>query len=151
MTNQFPNFKFPKNIKAVALDVGEKRIGMAASEDGMFAFSLKTVPAGNIAAEILQITERGSLGHIIIGLPRNMDGSMGFQADKVRSFVNDHLANYLKLVEYVDETATSLEAEKIMRSEGKDPRKNPELIDAYSAKIILEDWLNQNLAQKGNI
>ncbi len=143
MTNQFSNFKFPKNIKAVALDVGEKRIGIAYSEDGIFAFPLKTVPAGNIAAEILQIAEGGSLERIIIGLPRNMDGSLGFQTDKVKSFVSDNLAKYLDLVEYIDETATSVEAADLMRVEGKDPRKNPGLIDAYSAKIILEDWISK--------
>ena len=140
MVNQISNSKFPNKIKAVALDVGEKRIGISISEDGVFAFPFKTVAPENLEQELVSL---GRINKIIVGLPRNMDGSLGFQAEKIKSFVNDNLEKYLGKIEYIDETATSIEAEKIIRTEGKDSKKNSELIDAYAAKIILEDWLRE--------
>ena len=124
----------------IALDIGDKRIGVAVSEDGTFVQPLKTVSPDGLERELVSL---GKIEKIIVGLPRNMDGTLGFQADKAKLFVNENLGKYLDRIKYIDETATSIEAEKIIRTEGKDPRKNPELIDAYAAKIILEDWLRE--------
>ncbi len=135
-------------IKIIGLDIGEKRVGVALSEDKRFAFPLKTVAAENIADEISSLAKSDGIEIIVAGLPRNMDGTLGFQADRIKAFVNEHLEKYLNIIEYIDETATSIEAENIMKREGKDPRKNPELIDAYAAKIILEDYLREKGVQE---
>ncbi len=135
-------------IKIIGLDIGEKRVGVALSEDKRFAFPLKTVAAENIADEISSLAKSGGIEIIVAGLPRNIDGTLGFQADRIKAFVNEHLEKYLNIIEYIDETATSIEAENIMKREGKDPRKNPELIDAYAAKIILEDYLREKGVQE---
>ena len=126
--------------KLIGLDIGDKRIGIAVSEDGAFVSPLKTVSPDNLVKELDLL---GEIEKIIVGLPRNMDGTLGFQTDKAKAFVNENLGEYLDRIKYIDETATSIEAEKIIKTEGKDSKKNPELIDAYAAKIILEDWLRE--------
>jgi len=131
--------------KTLALDIGEKRIGVAHSDDtGSFAFPLMTVAVDeNIATEIEKIIQEEIPEKIIVGLPRNMDGTLGFQAEKVREFAESKLTKYEDMIEYEDESVTSLEAEEEMKIEGKYPRKNKELIDAYAAKIILEGYLRR--------
>lgn len=131
--------------KTLALDIGEKRIGVAHSDDtGSFAFPLMTVNVDdNIEAELEKIIKEESPEKIVVGLPRNMDGSLGFQAEKVEEFVETNLKKYKEMIEYEDESATSVEAENEMKVEGKDPRKNKEMIDAYAAKIILESYLRR--------
>lgn len=138
MINQFSNCKSPNNINIISLDIGEKRIGIAYSEGGTFAFPLKTVTPETLGREIESL---GKIDKIIVGLPRNMDGTLGIQTKKVKEFMASHLKKYRGLVEYIDETATSLAAEELMKNEGKDAAKNPELIDAYAAKIILDDYI----------
>ncbi len=129
--------------KFIALDIGEKRIGVSRSE-GSFAFTLMTLNVDeNIDIELEKVIQTEDPEKIVVGLPRNMDGTLGFQAEKVKEFVRNHLEKYGEIVEYEDESVTSVEAEKMMKIEGKDPRKEKGLIDSYAAKIILESYLRR--------
>ena len=131
--------------KILAFDIGEKRIGIAHSDDtGSFAFPLMTINIDkNVESELGKIIQDENPEKIVIGLPRNMDGSLGFQAERAKEFVKKYLGEYDAILEYEDESVTSIEAEGLMRLEGKDPRKNKELIDTYAAKIILESYLSK--------
>ena len=131
--------------KILAFDIGEKRIGIAHSDDtGSFAFPLMTINIDkNVESELGKIIQDENPEKIVIGLPRNMDGSLGFQAERAKEFVKKYLGEYDAIFEYEDESVTSIEAEGLMRLEGKDPRKNKELIDTYAAKIILESYLSK--------
>lgn len=129
--------------KFIALDIGEKRVGVARSDDqGGFSFPLVTLAASDVV-KLEEIIEEESPEVIVVGLPRNMDGSLGFQAEKVKKFVKSNLESHLAIVEYEDETTTSIEARELMKMEGKDPRENKEMIDAYAAKIILESYIGR--------
>ncbi|MDO8507579.1 MAG: Holliday junction resolvase RuvX [bacterium] len=131
--------------KFIALDIGEKRVGVAHSDDmGSFAFPLMTLNADeNIGAELDKVIHDEKPEKIVVGQPRNMDGTLGFQAERVKEFVKKYLTSYDTLVDYEDESVTSIEAEKLMKMEGKDPRKEKSLIDMYAAKIILESYLER--------
>ncbi|MEK7447297.1 MAG: Holliday junction resolvase RuvX [Patescibacteria group bacterium] len=129
----------------LALDIGEKRLGIAHSDDaGSFSFPLTTLNVDeSIEANLKNIIQEEKPEKIVIGLPRNMDGSLGFQAERVKEFVKNNLKKYEEMVEYEDESVTSLEAEGVMKMEGKDPRKEKGLVDMYAAKIILESYLGR--------
>jgi len=130
--------------KVLAIDVGEKRVGFAVSDENKkFAFARETLEVENgFSKNLEQIITEEDIEKIVVGLPRNMDGTLGPQADKVKSFVGKHMSQYQSLVVYEDETATSILAEEELRREGLDPRENKGLVDSYAAKIILESWLN---------
>lgn len=132
--------------KFIALDIGEKRVGIARSDDtGAFCFPYKTIAvADDIKDKLEKIISGENPEKIVVGIPRNMDGSLGFQTEKVEEFVKTNLENFKSKLEYEDETVTSIEAEKLMKIEGKDPKKDKEQIDAYAAKIILESWISGN-------
>lgn len=131
--------------KFIALDIGEKRLGIAHSDDnGSFSFPLTTLNVDeNVENELDQVIREERPEKIVVGLPRNMDGSLGFQVERVRDFVETSLVKYKEIVEYEDESATSLEAERVMKMEGKDPRKEKGLVDMYAAKIILESYIGR--------
>lgn len=129
--------------KFIALDIGEKRIGIARGE-GSFAFASITLNVDeNIDTEIEKVIQDEKPEKIVIGLPRNMDGTLGFQAEKVEEFVKNHLEKYESMLEYEDESVTSVEAVEMMKIEGKDLKKDKDLIDAYAAKIILESYIRR--------
>lgn len=129
--------------KVLALDIGEKRVGIAISDDtGSFAFPRKAIQADDSFFEkVDSMVKKEGVDKIVVGLPRNMDGTLGEQADVVEDFVEKRLGKYKQVVEFEDETATTLLAEEELRREGLDPRSHKDLIDSYAAKIILESWL----------
>jgi len=130
--------------KILALDIGEKRIGLAITDETkFFAFPLKVVSPLEFDSEISEIVGCESIEKIIVGLPRNMDGSIGFQAEKVKQFSEETLKRYADLIEYEDETVTSIEAKESMKLEGKNPEKHKTEVDAYAAKIILDSYLRR--------
>ncbi|RJO62092.1 Holliday junction resolvase RuvX [candidate division WS5 bacterium] len=130
--------------KYIALDVGEKRLGIARSDDGgSFAFPYITLDIQELPDSLKKILEEEKPEKIVVGLPRNMDGSLGFQSEKVERFVAMHLKEYKDVIEYEDESVTSIEAGEEMKREGKDPKKDKGELDAYAAKIILESWLKR--------
>lgn len=131
--------------KILGIDFGKKRIGLALSdEEKIMAFPFVTLSPEELAAQIKEIIETEKVEKIIVGLPRNMDGTLGQQVAEVRSQV-ELLGDYQSLVEYQDESATSFEAEKQLRAQKIDPAKRKELIDSMAAKIILEDYLNERV------
>jgi len=131
--------------KFLALDVGEKRLGASHSDDSdVFAFPLITLKVDeNIGSEIDKLIQEENPEKIVVGLPRNMDGTLGFQAERVKEFVKKYMEKYASMVEYEDESVTSIEAGELMKREGKDLRKDKDLVDAYAAKIILESYLRR--------
>lgn len=130
--------------KILALDIGEKKVGLAITDEGkFFAFPRGVVDPGKLLSELDNIIQSEQIEKIVIGLPRNMDGSVGFQAEEVKKFVEKNLDKHKEMIEYEDESATTLEAEEVMKREGKDPHKNKEELDAYAAKVILESYLRR--------
>lgn len=134
--------------KVLALDVGEKRMGTALSDESkIVANPLKTLGSKNWKDELKSILAKENIESIVIGLPRKMDGSIGDKAKEVMSFGNKIEDTFKVKVEYEDETATSLEAEKRLKERGINIRDNKGEIDMESAVIILENFLNRTNAE----
>ena len=133
----------------LALDHGEKRIGMAVSDPlGIAAHGLPTLRSTNAKADIeaiRRVVEDREVTEIVLGLPKNMDGSIGPQAEIVQEF-GEKLREALGLPVYlVDERLTSMRAERVLSDAGIRRRKGKSKVDRLAAQFILE----QHLALRG--
>jgi putative holliday junction resolvase len=136
-------------MRKMALDIGDVRIGVATSDPlGVIASGYKTLyrkEIENIYGEVLGICQKESVDTIVIGLPRNMDGTNGNRAEISLKFgeeLKKLSGDKIKIV-YMDERLTSIQAERILISSGvrRDDRKK--VIDKVAATIILETYLNK--------
>lgn len=132
------------NFRALALDLGERRIGVAISDAlGMVARPLEIFSRTSRKADFAHISAlvvTHQIDVVIVGLPFNMDGSEGHQAAWVRDY-SAALAETLTVpVEYWDERLTSEEAVDILRAQGKSTAKGT--IDAVAAAVILQSYLD---------
>ena len=129
--------------RILALDVGTKRIGVAITDPlCIFSHELKLVLRENdkkAQDEIRSLAREYKVEKIVVGLPYNTDGSIGFQAENCMNFVKP-LENEFKIV-YCDERYSSSEAEELLRKENKKYTKNKGLVDLKAACLILEDYL----------
>lgn len=131
------------SMKILALDLGEKRIGVAFVEDDVVS-SLDTIVYTNREEAINRISEicrQLEIEKMVIGMPLGNDKS----EDVVRSFALE-LNKMVELpIEYTDESLTSKEAERILKEQKINPRTEVyrQEVDRLSAKMILEQYLNQ--------
>ena len=130
--------------KVMALDVGTKRIGIALSDFlQVIATPHSTIPRQpeNVAIEtIVKLAKENSVEKIVVGLPKNMDDSIGFQAQDCIDFAQKiHGFDII----FEDERLTSEEAENRLRARKIDFRKNKGLVDMESAGVILEQYLGK--------
>ncbi|MBI5745411.1 MAG: Holliday junction resolvase RuvX [Nitrospirae bacterium] len=141
-------------MRILALDIGKKRIGVSISDGlGIAAHGLATIenrgPESTIK-EITAIVEEEDVGEIVLGLPKNMDDSMGKMAQYVISF-KDNLMGHLTIpITLWDERLTSHYAENLLIEADVSRRKRKEKIDKLSAIIILQDYMDwrMNACQK---
>ncbi|MGI6200514.1 MAG: Holliday junction resolvase RuvX [Christensenellales bacterium] len=133
-------------MRIAALDVGEKRIGVALSDPtGLIATGIETyrctAPEADLAYLVKRLAELGA-ERVVVGLPRNMDGSEGFQAQRVRQ-VGDALAERIDLpLVYWDERMTSLSARQTLRERGVKARQQKGQVDRIAAAYILQHYLD---------
>lgn len=134
-------------MKLLALDLGMRRIGVALS-DGQTVASQETIEYWSreeAIQKILKIAREEQIEKIILGLSKNGSGEA---EDMVRSFALEINKLLPVPIEFVDETLTSKEAERVLKDLKIDPRssKYKQEIDRISAKQILEQYLSeQNL------
>ncbi len=131
----------------LGLDIGDKRIGVAISDQlGLTAAGLETLHRKNIQSDVRAIDElakRHSVVEIIIGLPANMDGSEGEQAQKVRSF-GKKLARVTGLpIIYEDERLSTFTAIQTLTLLGVKTGHNRDLVDKQAAAVILQKYLDR--------
>ena len=135
------------NKRMVALDVGDRRIGIAVSEAlGITAQPIETytrVGYGPDVRRILEICSQYETDQILCGLPRNMDGTQGFQVEKVRQFA-EKLEEQGLVVSYYDERMTTMLAESALLEANmrRDDRKKK--VDMVAAVMILQSYLDSN-------
>ena len=132
--------------KIMALDIGTKRIGVALSDFLLVTanghFCIERTTDEKAIQEILKIAKENHVKKIIAGVPINMDGTEGFQAEDCKNFASK-LTGYEVIFE--DERLTSSEAEDNLRAKKIDFRKNKGLVDIESACIILEQYLSRKV------
>ncbi len=134
-------------MKSLGLDHGEARIGVAISDDlGMLAHPVETIAVKEVAdpvARIKEIATRDKITTIVLGLPRNMDGSYGPAAEKVRAFAEKLRAALPGCpVKLWDERLTSVAAQRALHESGKNVKQSRAVIDQVAAQMILQGWLD---------
>ena len=130
--------------KIMALDVGTKRIGVALS-DYLHVIAtphscVQREPEKKAIEEITRIAKENNVEKIVVGVPKNMDGTEGFQAKNCIEF-SQKIVGFDIILE--DERLTSEEAEERLRERKVDFRKNKGLVDIESACVILEQYLGR--------
>jgi putative holliday junction resolvase len=131
-------------MRYLALDLGDKRIGVAISDTlGMIARPLTVIERTSRVADFeayAALVAEHRVDELVVGLPISMDGTEGRQAEWVRDYSAD-LATALDLPLHLwDERLTTEEAVDIMRAQGKRPSKD--WIDAVAAAVILQNFLD---------
>ena len=134
-------------VTALGLDVGRKRIGVAGCDRlGLLATGLTTIHRTSFQRDVEQIQEiiqTREITILVVGLPYQMNGQIGFQAKQVQKF-SQRLSQILHLpIDYVDERLTSVEAEQQLKAQKRFSTYNKGLIDQQAAQIILQQWLDQ--------
>ena len=132
-------------MKIMAIDYGDARTGVAIS-DLMCSIvgSSTVVPSRNrekAVADIVRLCKENSVGVIVVGLPRNMDGSEGPRAQLCREFAQ--ILGEATGVEIVmwDERRTTVEAHNILSAHNYHGKKRKDTVDAVAASLILEGYL----------
>jgi putative Holliday junction resolvase len=130
---------------ALGLDVGRKRIGVAGCDRlGISVHGITTIIRKTWQedmAELRSLVIERNIETLVVGLPYNMDGTLGYQAKHVQKFAHGASKHLGLNVEFVDERLTSYEAEEMMRSQGISTRDNKAMIDRKAAALILQQWL----------
>ncbi len=130
--------------RILALDIGTKRIGIAISDAlWLGATPVKTINRtddNKARIEIENILKEYMADTILIGVPYNMDGTLGFQAKNCIDFIEPLKEKYNIL--YQDERLSSQEAENILKQQNKKYTKNKAMVDTVAACVILQDYLN---------
>jgi putative Holliday junction resolvase len=131
--------------RVVALDHGERRIGLAVAdrETGM-AFARPAIRRRQLEAvldEVAALCAAEGAELVVIGLPRNMDGSEGVQAQRARAFGEALAARGLR-VAYEDERLTSWDAGQRLAEAGRRPTRASGELDSAAARLILQQYLD---------
>ena len=132
-------------MRIMAIDYGDARTGVAVSDPtGMLAGFTAVVhgrKAEQVAAEVARLAKEHGAEELVLGFPRNMDGTEGARADLYRAFaalLEEQTG--LKPVLW-DERRTTVEAHAILHAGGKKMKQHKKNVDAVAAALILEGYL----------
>ena len=135
-------------MRALALDVGEKTIGIAMTDEARIAAHPLTVlqRVGNFgdAAAIVALVREHSVTDIVVGMPFELSGKLGHRARRVQSFIaalRAALPEAVQLHEH-DERFTTAEAERILLEGDVSRARRRAVIDQQAAALILQGWLD---------
>ena len=140
-------------MRVFAIDYGDARTGIAISDAlGMIVGQTTVIHSRNAqktADEIARMVKEVSAERIVMGFPRNMDGSEGPRADKYREFAA--LVEQVTGMEVVlwDERRTTVEAHNILSAHNYHGQKRKNTVDAVAASLILEGYLDFKRRQRG--
>lgn len=138
-------------MKYLGLDLGTKTCGLAMSDKlGIIASPYKVLRYENINTlinEIIEIVKNENVDELVLGLPKNMNNSLGYASERSINFKNELEKTFDIKVHLVDERLSTMEAENILISNDTSRNKRKKIIDAYAASIILDTFLK---SKKGN-
>lgn len=136
----------------MGLDIGDRRVGVALSDPlGIMASPLTIINRADEPAAIEQIVEiirEKEVGKVIAGLPLNMDGSRGKQAEKTASFVKALSRHVIVPIEYQDERLSTVSARELIQGVRKTNRDTR--YDAAAAALILQSYLDEASRRRGH-
>ncbi len=132
-------------MRILGIDYGHKRLGLALSdEEEILASPLPVYLRHDLnqdLAFLVALAKENQVGRIVVGLPRNMDGSLGEMAKEVLAFV-DALKEKINLpVDTFDERLSSTEAERVLIQADLSRKRRKNLKDSLSAVLILQGYL----------
>ncbi len=142
------------NERIVCLDIGDVRIGVAVSDpSGIIASPVEVIRRvgwGPDVRKIKAICDRFQTDRILSGLPLNMDGTEGFQAQKVRDFCRQ-LENAGLRVIFQDERLSTVTAEDALLEGGLSRSGRKQVVDKVAASVILQQWLETHNEKEGSL
>jgi putative holliday junction resolvase len=132
-------------MRCLGIDFGSSRIGIAVSDDlGMLAHPLETIPNDSeFLSRLQQIVLEKGVSRIVVGIPRNMDGSYGSAAEKAKLFLSQLKSEFagVQLIAW-DERLTTVEAQRLLHAAGRDVKKSRPIIDQVAAQVLLQSYLD---------
>ncbi len=134
-------------MRVLGIDYGDSRVGVAVTDPlGITAQGVGTVKnagAKKLIAALLDIIEKYKPEVIVIGLPKNMDGSEGFRAEATYKFADRLKTVYDGEIEFVDERLTTMGAAQFLNATNTRGDKRKSVIDTVSACLILESYMKR--------
>ena len=132
-------------MRIMGIDYGDARTGVAISDlTCTIAGSAAVVPSRNTEkaiADIVRLAKENQVGEIVVGLPRNMDGTEGARAELCRAFAEKLKEATGLPVAMWDERRTTVEAHNILSQHNYHGKKRKDTVDAVAATLILEGYL----------
>ena len=132
-------------MKYLALDLGTKTLGLAISDKlGIIASPYKVLrydEVKKLIEELLVIIEAEKVDELVLGLPKNMNNSLGFASERSLNFKSLLEKKCTLPIHLVDERLSTMEAENLLISSDTSRQKRKKIIDAYAASIILDTFL----------
>ena len=133
-------------MRILGIDYGDARVGVAVSDMlGFMAQGVRTIKnrgINNLLNELKEILNEYKPEKIVIGLPKNMDGSEGFRVDATHEFADALKKIYTGEIIFYDERLSSLGAKRYLNETNTRGKKRKEVLDTVAACIILEGYLN---------
>lgn len=138
--------------KYLGVDYGDVRTGLSECDvSGMLASGICTIKEGgmrNTAIRVAKEAEIRSCKKIVVGLPKNMDGSEGGRVDTVRAFV-DILKTLTNIpIDFYDERMSTMQAYRFLDGSGTFGKRRKDAIDTLSAEIILQSYIDRERAAR---
>jgi putative Holliday junction resolvase len=138
--------------RILGIDFGERRIGLALSDPlGIIAqpyLTFDTKKDGDFFKKIEELIEKENITDIVLGMPRNMDGSIGEKGKTVLEFSKKLSSRTRIPIIFRDERLSSVESLRTLREAGAKLRKHKKAVDRLSASFILQGYLDSIRAKK---
>ena len=136
-------------MRIIALDVGDRRIGVAMSDPtGLLASPLSTITRkghDTDVDEVLDLAAQNDVAEILVGMPVSLSGKKGAQAARVTAFAEELRSRTDLPVVFVDERYSTVQAERSLREQGVQPSRDRARVDAAAAAVILQSYLDSRL------
>ena len=134
--------------RAMGIDLGDVRIGVAVADAlGMLAHPRETILVGAkgekaVLVRLVEIAQAEKIGVIVVGLPRNMNGTEGPASVKARAFAERLRVASGCEVKLQDERLTTVAAQKALHASGRNAKNSRAVIDQAAAQMILQTYLD---------
>ncbi len=141
-----------ENMRILALDLGNKRVGVAVSDPlGWTAQGLAVLqrePAQQLLSDLASLLEQYQVEEIVVGYPKNMSGTIGPRGREAEAFAEELRARFRLPVVLWDERLTTVAAERSLMEADLTRKKRRQVVDQLAAVFILEGYLQARGAKK---
>ena len=137
--------------RLICFDVGERRIGIAVSDMlGITAQPVETYHrTGNLEKDyeyLASIFKEQEAVKLVVGLPKNMNNSLGFKADEIQNFIEE-FKSYLPEqfpIDWIDERLTTVQAENVLLEANVSRKKRKKFVDKIAAVFMLQTYMDMH-------